>query len=239
LKIFIISLFIASFSFCQKKYPLEIQKLSEIAYVFVTYQEIGEEVFPANGMFLLADQGAILIDTPWDVNHFQTILDTIFKVHGKRVIASISTHYHDDRTGAIDFLKENGIKTYSTLQTKKLCIEKNEKIPEFHFKNDTVFKFGDIKIETFYPGKGHTEDNIVVWIKSEKILFAGCLVKSLENDNIGNIRDADLDEWTKSVAKVKKKFKSAKIVIPGHYLSSDVGNLDHTINLINRYIKEY
>lgn len=44
----------------------------------------------------------------------------------------------------------------------------------------TNLKFGNMKVETFYSGKGHTEDNIVVWLPQFNILAGGCLVKSAE-----------------------------------------------------------
>ena len=50
-----------------------------------------------------------------------------------------------------------------------------------------------------------------------------------------HIADANMIDWTKSVVKVREKYKNVKIVIPGH---GDWGNLDlltHTIEILNNW----
>ena len=49
--------------------------------------------------------------------------------------------------------------------------------------------------EVFYPGAGHTQDNLVVWIPEAKLLFGGCLIKEERARHIGNVTDADLQGW--------------------------------------------
>lgn len=65
---------------------------------------------PANGMYLITDEGAVLFDTPWD----------------------------------------------------------------------TVFRIGNYTFETFYPGEGHTADNIMIWFSAEKILYGAYLIKGVQ-----------------------------------------------------------
>ncbi len=82
--------------------------------------------------------------------------------------------------------------------------------------SDSSFRIGKTNIETFYPGKGHSPDNIVVWLPDQKILFGGCLVKSTESEGLGNIADASLGEWPATIQKLVKKYSEASLVIPGH-----------------------
>ncbi len=47
----------------------------------------------------------------------------------------------------------------------------------------------------FYPGAGHTKDNVVVYFPKERILFGGCFIKDNKATGMGNIADADLAAW--------------------------------------------
>lgn len=77
--------------------------------------------------------------------------------------ACIVSHFHDDRTAGLDFLNRKGIKTFSSALTWNLCREHHENEAAHRFTNDTVFSIGSHTFETYYPGEGHTKDNIVVW----------------------------------------------------------------------------
>jgi len=92
----------------------------------------------------------------------------------------------------------------------------------------------DIEIDCYYFGGGHTTDNIVVWIPSEKILFAGCMVKEMSSKTLGNLADADVNEWPSTIDKVIDKFPSAKIVIPGHGKFGGKELLIHMQELFNQ-----
>jgi len=50
------------------------------------------------------------------------------------------------------------------------------------------------KIRIYYPGGGHTADNIVLWFPSKKILFGGCMLKDSNSKSLGNLSDAKLED---------------------------------------------
>ncbi len=82
-------------------------------------------------------------------------------------------------------------------------------------------------------GEAHTEDNIIAYIPSEKVLFGSCVVKSLRADK-GNTTHANLFMWPETVKKVRKKYKIAEIVIPGHGQPGGLELLDYTIRLFSK-----
>jgi glyoxylase-like metal-dependent hydrolase (beta-lactamase superfamily II) len=86
-------------------------------------------------------------------------------------------------------------------------------------------------LEVFYPGAGHTKDNVVVWIPSAKVVFGGCLIRSLNSRGLGNLSDAYPEEWGKSALAVKETYPDSLIVVPGHGKRGDRSLIDHTINL--------
>jgi glyoxylase-like metal-dependent hydrolase (beta-lactamase superfamily II) len=214
---------------------LSISKLLDDFYIYTTYKVLNGSLFPSNGMYVVTDSGIIMIDTPWDIEQTYPLLDSIEKRHNKEVKSCIVTHYHDDRTAGLDLLKQRGIKTYSSFKTWILCKEKNERQAEFYFIGDTIYNFGNYILLTYYPGEGHTKDNIVIWFKKEKILYGGCLIKSIESHGLGNIVDANIVQWSISVKNVIRKFPKTSFIIPGHFDWSDKNSLKHTLKLLKRH----
>ena len=94
---------------------------------------------------------------------------------------------------------------------------------------------GDKPIKCYYFGAAHTLDNIVIWIPSDQILFAGCMVKSLESPDLGNTVDGNLNSYPKTIDKLIEEFPTAKFVIPGHGQFGGIELLKHTKELLSRY----
>src|ERR1700739_54852 len=152
---------------------LLINHLTDSFYVYTTYGVVNNSPFSANGMYLVTNNGVVLFDTPWDSTQFQPLLDSIKLKHDKNVVLCIATHFHSDRTAGLEYYRQQGIKTYTTVLTDELSKKNNKKRAEFLIAKDTVFNVGQYSFETYYPGQGHTADNIVIWFKKEKILYGG------------------------------------------------------------------
>lgn len=230
--IFIQVLMLNHFANAQNDGRLKISPLVGDYYIFTSYGDFNGTLFPANGMYVITDAGAILFDTPWDSLQFQPLLDSIKVKHGREVVLCISTHFHDDRTAGLKYYKSKGIKTYSSKATFDLCRDRNENQSQFYFLNDTTFNVGGKAFSTYYAGAGHAPDNIVIWCEDEKILYGGCLVKSTETSSLGNLSDANLSEWKKSIKKIIRKYPRPNFVIPGHFSWTDSTALQHTLNLL-------
>ncbi|MEJ7588142.1 MAG: BlaB/IND/MUS family subclass B1 metallo-beta-lactamase [Ferruginibacter sp.] len=211
---------------------LKISPLTEAFYVYTTYSLYNKVPVPSNSMYLVTTEGIVMFDTPWDTTQFQVLLDSMELRHHQKVVLCLSTHFHADRTAGLSFLKQKGISTYSSKKTFDLCKIHKENIAAFYFVNDTSFTVGNHVFQAYYPGEGHSKDNIVVWFNKEKILYGGCFIKSTETNELGNIRDANLMEWPKSVRKVIKKFPRPAYVIPGHLGWENNKGLQHTLNLL-------
>jgi metallo-beta-lactamase class B len=230
-----IILFLLVFSlraFGQTSDALQISQLSGDFYIFTTYQTYKDTKVPANGMYVVTNEGVVLLDLPWDKTQLQPLLNHIKAKHNKDVVMSVSTHFHEDRTNGIEELKSKDVKTYTTTKTDELSQKKGFERAEFLLEKDTEFKIGQYKFQTFYPGEGHAPDNIVIWFPNEKILYGGCFIKSTEADDIGNLSDANINAWSNSIKSVQKKFKNPKFVIPGHQGWASTKSLKHTLKLI-------
>jgi metallo-beta-lactamase class B len=213
---------------------LKISRLKDDFYIFETYNYYKGERISANAMYVVTDSGVVLFDTPWDSTQFQPLLDTIKKRHNKNAVLCIATHFHGDRTGGLEFYRQQNIKTFTTALTDELSKKKNMKRAEYLMQQDTVFHVGQYSFVTFYPGKGHAPDNIVVWFEKEKILYGGCLIKSAKDKDLGNLSDASIPDYAATLKKVQQKFSKPKYIITGHGDYKNKRSLKHTFKMAER-----
>ncbi|MEP7144806.1 MAG: BlaB/IND/MUS family subclass B1 metallo-beta-lactamase [Ferruginibacter sp.] len=234
--VFAIFLFPFNCTFGQtRKLKLEISHLKGDFYIFTTHNFYKGNSIPANGMYLVTDSGVVMFDTPWDTTQFQPLLDSIKFKHHKEVVICIATHSHKDKTAGLEFLKERGVQTFTTKQTDEISKRKGEKRAEFLMEKDTFFSVGQYKFQTYYAGPGHTADNIVIWFNTDKILYGGCLVKSVEATDLGNLEEANVNEWVATIKNIQAKFKNPTFIITGHQSWMSKNSLNHTLKLIKAY----
>lgn len=213
---------------------LKITQLKNDFYIFTTYNLYNGNKIPSNGMYLVTTDGVILFDTPWDTTQFQPLLDQIKSRHNKKVTHCFATHFHDDKTAGLEFYRKKGIKTYTTVLTDELSKKNNKKRAEYLITKDTVFRIGKYSFEVYYPGEGHTPDNIIIWFEKQKILYGGCLIKSFEDVNLGNLGDANKVEYAATIRNVQWKCQNPKHVIVGHGDWSNVKSLAHTLMMAEK-----
>ncbi|MBS1682427.1 MAG: BlaB/IND/MUS family subclass B1 metallo-beta-lactamase [Bacteroidetes bacterium] len=217
---------------------LKITPLTKNFYVYETYHLYKDNLISANGMYVVSSAGVILIDSPWDTTQFQPLLDSIKIKHNKNVVMCIATHFHDDRTAGLEYYKQKGIKTYTTKRTDGLSKKMGMKRAEFLIDNDTSFRVGQYSFQTYFPGHGHAPDNIVIWFEKEKILYGGCLIKSVADQDLGNLGDASIKDYDITLTNVLKKCKDPKFVIPGHDVWTDTRSLAHTLEMAQKLKQE-
>jgi metallo-beta-lactamase class B len=225
-----------TFSFGQTvNNELKITHLTGDFYVFTTYKMLGTIKQAANGMYLVTDSGAVIFDSPWDTSPFQPLLDSIKMRHNKKVVMCVATHSHEDRTSGLTYYRQQNVKTFTTEQTDEISKKNERPRAEFLMKKDTIFSIGQYNFRTYYGGEGHTKDNIVIWFDKEKILYAGCLVKNINAKSVGYVKEANLEEWPKTIKKVQMKFKKPKFIIVGHGNWNSTKSLNHTLKLLKEY----
>jgi metallo-beta-lactamase class B len=238
MRIIILSIpFIFSFTriFGQTEEPkLKISHLTDDFYIYTTYNTYEGNKLPANGMYFLTNNGVVLFDTPWDTTQFQPLLDSIKLKHGRNVILCIATHWHSDRTEGLEYYKKQGIKTYTTRLTDELSKRNDKKRAEYLIEKDTLFNIGQHTFETYYPGQGHTIDNIVIWFDKEKILYGGCLIKGADAENLGYLGDANKTGYYATLKNVEKKFINPKYIIISHSEWNNINSLKHSIKLAKK-----
>lgn len=217
--------------------------------------------WPANSLVIkFKKNNFLLIDTPYTDEATERLVEYFKKsTRGKIKISAVNTHFHVDNLGGNGYLRKIHAKVYGSDLTASLLkerglglgmLESMKSMPEFYnyYKNkklippDHLFpaeeglklSFGREWVEVFYPGAGHTQDNVVVYYPKKQILFGGCILKAMESSSKGNLGDADLKSWKGSVEKLLTRYPLAKLVIPGHGSMGSQEMIRHTIDVVSK-----
>lgn len=222
--------------------------------------------WPCNSLLCRLDSvNYVLVDTPYENQATQALVEWIMKQHDRVNLQVINSHFHRDNLGGNEYLLNRGIPVYGADMTARILAEKIKdpnwdsigsyyRQPQYQRYRDLVaasqlmppdhlYKIDDglviadenDTLEVWYPGAGHSPDNVVVYWHNRQILFGGCIVKSLDSVNLGNLEDAVVEDWPASVQRIQDKFPNSQIVIPGHGEYGDLRLLQHTMKLLKNY----
>lgn len=213
---------------------IDIQKISDNAFVHISYLIIPNYgKFGCNGLVYVNNGEAIIFDTPVDKVASKQLINWVEKELKATIKGIVVNHFHVDCLGGLEYFHSRNIPSYALKRTFELAKADSVALPMNTFEEKIVIPVGNTTVESVFLGEGHTRDNTVGWIADEKILFGGCMVKSLGASK-GNIRDANIKEWANTVQKVKDKYANVETVIPGHGKIGDVSLLDYTIELFTK-----
>ncbi len=235
-------MFFAEWSLAQTQYQrfkvsndIDIIKITNDSYVHVSYADMPPFGRVASNGLLFTNEGkAVLFDTPATDSLTKDLVNWIEDSLKVKITAFVPNHWHADCMGGLAYLNGKGIESYADERTIQIAKSKNLPLPLHGFKDSLKLNLSGKEIMCNYFGAAHTTDNIVVWIPSEKILFAGCMIKDMNSKGLGNTADGDLKAYPRTVMKVLNKYHHSKIVIPGHGSIGGAELLEHTLKLSER-----
>ena len=214
---------------------IQLIHLQDSVYVHVTWHHLDNfGRFPSNGLIVIRNGQALMIDTPMDNDKTERLTNYLKESMSVDLVKLIIGHFHDDCMGGLGYLQTIGIESIANAMTIEKCKEIGLPVPSTSFTDSLTFDFNGEQIDCRYFGAGHSFDNISVWIPSEKILFGGCLIKSIDSNGLGDLSDAVVDDWDMTVEKVLKEYPEIKTVIPGHGDFGGIELLTHTIELVDK-----
>jgi len=189
--------------------------------------------FTSNGAIYINGNEAVFMDTPPSPEQAEALLDWfVTRFPDVLIKAVIINHFHDDCIGGIAAFRKRGIPSWAGIRTVEALMERTDSpgVPEHHFKKRVTIQVGDSKVVNYYPGPAHTRDNIVTWIPEERVLFGGCMVKA-DGASKGNVADADINAWPRTMSRLIKKFPDVASVVPGHGATGGIELLKYTREL--------
>lgn len=194
-----------------------VRALSDRVWVVRSISALGEfGDVESNAVLVAGGAGSVLIDTPATDEQTAPVLAWAAETLRRPVRHLVVTHSHADRMGGIGAARVRQIATYALGKTRALAREKGLEVPEHELGPEEHLVLSGVRLETWYPGPGHTVDNIVVWLPADGALVGGCLVKSAEARALGNVRESDPAQWASGIAALGRRYRNARTVIPGH-----------------------
>jgi metallo-beta-lactamase class B len=196
----------------------------------MVHRSTNTQGIPSNGLIAVTDRGLLLVDTAWTDVLTEALLKWGYERFRRPWIGAVITHDHADRDGGLGALQRWQIPVAALdLTVAKLTHRGLHGVT-------TLFtaawgQFRDPRgFEAFYPGPGHTSDNIV--LRFPTVLFGGCLIKSMEAKDLGFTGDANLASWPEAVLRVAARYPGVSIV-PGHgTIDTTSGAFQHTLDLL-------
>jgi len=211
---------------------LIINQISDHTYQHISYLQTEDYGKVAcNGIIVVDQKEAIVFDTPSDNDVSVELINWLGRELRCRVEAVVPTHFHEDCLGGLEAFHIRGIPSYANQMTIQLA-DTSVTLPQVGFEDRLELKVGEQKVFVDYLGEGHTKDNVVGYFPSEKVLFGGCLVKSLKAGK-GYLGDANVEAWPETISKIKSKYPDIESVISGHGNAGGADLLDYTIEVFS------
>ncbi len=217
---------------------MRFQQIAPDVWQHTSYLDLpGFGSVPSNGLIVVDGDGAILVDTAWTDDQTAQLLQWAQARLGKPVRVAILTHAHSDKMGGMAALHAANIATYAHETSNAIAPDKGL-LPA---RNALVFDadgeltgarpaaFGPLRV--FYPGPGHTRDNITVGIGAASLAFGGCLIKGSDATSLGNLAEADTKNYRAAVARFAAAFPDARIIAMSHSGAQDRAAIARTAKL--------
>ena len=210
---------------------LIIEKISENVYQHISFLQTNDfGKVSCNGMIVVNQNEAIVLDTPADAESSAELIQFISEELNAKINSVVATHFHSDCVGGLDEFHKVGVPSYANKMTIDLLKENEKNIPQIGFNKEFILNIGNKKVYLNYFGEGHTKDNIVAYFPDDKTLFGGCLIKE-SGAGKGNLEDANENAWSETVTRLKEKYPGIQTVIPGHGKRGGKELLEYTIRL--------
>jgi cyclase len=194
-----------------------------------------------NTTFFVTEKGVVLVDTKV-ANNGQKILDLVKTVTDKPVIMVINTHDHPDHNGSNAEIKAS----YPTIDVVghdnlKVRVEKAmaappgprgpganaAQVPNITFADKRSVLSGKDRIDLYYFGRGHTDNDIFVVFPSVRAMNIGDLMAWNMAPLIDGGSDGSVLDLPGTLEKAEKGIKNVDLVIEGH------GNVNTWQGMVN------
>ncbi|MDO8903216.1 MBL fold metallo-hydrolase [Hydrogenophaga sp.] len=234
--------------------PMQAARVTPNTYYVQGLSQLGSpknQNFISNAGFVVTPTGVVVVDALGSPRLAERLSGAIRQITPLPITHVIVTHYHADHIYGLQHFKDQGAQivahrsalAYIQSDTAKLRLEasRTDLAPwiddktrivdaDLWIDGPTSFKVGGVVFEVDHVGPSHTPEDLIVYVPSERVLFAGDL---FFNGRLPFVGMADSSQWIRSLERVLA-FDTAAVV-PGHGAVSSEPRKD--IGLTRDYLK--
>lgn len=206
---------------------------------------IENQGFMSNAGFVVTRKGVVVFDTLGTPPLAEKMLGIIRKITKQPVRIVIVSHYHADHYYGVQVFKEQGAEIWAHrnaegqtrtenaalrfAQRKEVLfpwVNENTKLtePDKFLEGDTDFELGGVHFNIRHVGPAHSDEDLAMLVREDRVLFAGDLVFKGRVPFVG---EADSKAWLNSLDKLIAL--KPRVMVPGHGAASTTPLKDLTL----------
>ena len=230
------------------------QKVSPSVWYVQGESALGSQAnknFISNAAFIVGKDGVVVIDALGSPALATSLIQAIAKITPLKITHVIVTHYHADHIYGLQAFKKIGAKILahpaakeylnSETATNRLAASRAELFPwidentqlvpaDTWLEKEANLNLSGVRLTVKPVGPAHTPEDLIVYMPSEKVLFAGDLVFKGRIPFIGPT--ANTGPWLNSLSVMLGY--GAEVIVPGHGPVSDSTQAD--LELLRDYL---
>lgn len=217
---------------------LQISALAALnsALAFASVQNVGNNLYAyissndasSNSVFLIGDNGILVVDTGRNGREGTKLLAAIRKISPLPVRWIVNTHFHQDHRGGNRVVGPDAI-IVSTAFTRQraLRVDGQKLVPDYALNevvgpNGVTLYVDEHPVHIYASGPAHTGDDLVVYFPDQHAVAAGDLFL---NKSCPYMDDGDLENWITALDRMLAW--PLEHVVPGHFQVGGKSDLQH------------
>lgn len=201
--------------------------------------------FMSNAGFVVTPEGVVVFDSLGTPPLAEVLLAKIRKITQAPIKRVIVSHYHADHIYGLQAFKAVGAEIWAHEAAKEYFLgdewkqrlaQRREELfpwvdektrilqPDRWLGGDTDFEMGGLHFAIRHVGPAHSDEDLAMFVKEDRVLYAGDLVFKGRVPFVGN---ADSKLWLAALDKLLAF--NAKTMVPGHGAVSNNPKLDLTL----------
>jgi glyoxylase-like metal-dependent hydrolase (beta-lactamase superfamily II) len=161
------ALYTAYTQFGSQPAKLDTIKLKDDLYV------IHNAVVPGNTTALITNDGVLLVDDKFDVDH-AGIMAELKKITDKPVKYVINTHHHADHSGGNAKFQAMDAKIVASQEAREqMVVGTQPGLPDIVIEHHAHIFLGGKNVALYHYGRSHTNGDVVVLFGADRVLAAG------------------------------------------------------------------
>ncbi|MGC2694663.1 MAG: MBL fold metallo-hydrolase [Candidatus Angelobacter sp.] len=176
------------------------------------YAYISENDGSANSIFLVSEQGILVVDTGVDAQEGHNLLDEIRKISSAPVRWIVNTHYHMDHRGGNSVVGPEAVVISTAFTRTRAKGAPDYALNETLGPSGLTLYVGRHEVQIYHPGPAHTMGDLVVYFPDEHALATGDLFLT---NSCPAMDEGDMENWIGALDHIMAL--PVENIVPGHF----------------------